>query len=31
MDFPSDCWVRAEDLMDAGDGKQYLVSFYWAF
>jgi len=29
--FPSDCWVHAEDLIDADPGRQYLVAFYWAF
>jgi len=30
-DFPDDCWVVAEDLVEADANTKYLVSFYWAF
>ena len=30
-DFPPDCWVQQEDLMEADISTKYMVSYYWAF
>lgn len=31
LDFPDNCWVRKEDIIDEDASRQYLISFYWAF
>jgi hypothetical protein len=30
-DFPSSCWVVRKKMLYDNPGRQYLVSFYWAF
>lgn len=30
-DFPSGCWVVDEGVLDATNGRKYMVAFYWAF
>lgn len=31
LDFPNDCWVVVKGFQDDTPGRQYLVSYYWAF
>jgi len=30
-EFPENCWVKQEDIMDSDEFTKYLVSYYWAF
>lgn len=29
-DFPPDCWVVIEGVLDAEKFKQYMMAFYWS-